>query len=200
MKWIGLTGGIGTGKSTVAELFRALGAPVIDADQISHEVTAPGSQGETKILEVFGDRLPSRTSLDRKALREIVFSDSLALSQLESIVHPLVRARSQELREQLAANGNPYAIYDVPLLFEAGLSQEFDLILVVSCEREVQIKRVTERDGVSRESVEAILQAQIDINIKEQSADIVIFNNGNMHDLEQNIVRVDKQLLGLPSP
>ncbi|MCB0422662.1 MAG: dephospho-CoA kinase [Bdellovibrionales bacterium] len=195
MLWIGLTGGIGTGKSSVASFFRDLGVTVIDADEISRRVTGPGSQGEARILKEFGDRLSSKSVLDRKELRELVFKDRILLKKLEKIVHPLVQSETQRKREAAERAGEPYSIYDVPLLFEAHLEAQFDKIIVVSAPFETQIQRVMDRDKVSRDSVVQTIKSQMDMEKKKKRADFILENSGNLENLRQKVTDIHLVLL-----
>lgn len=177
---LGLTGGIGSGKSTVAEFFAGYGAVLIDADAISRESTAAGGQAIAPIAEAFGANfiLPNG-ALDRAKMREASFSDPAARSRLEAIIHPLV-ARASAKREQEALDNRAQCIvFDIPLLVESrNWRQRVDLVLVVDCIAHVQITRVMARSGLTREEVERIIESQAPRKERLRAADIVIFNAG----------------------
>lgn len=156
---IGLTGGIASGKTTVADLFAARGVPLVDADVSAREVVAPGSSGLAAVVEAFGSEILTTTGeLDRRALRARVFGQPEERRRLESILHPLIR---QHLQDSLQALSGPYALLVAPLLLEGDLSKAVQRVLVVDVPEEVQIARVMSRDGSSREEAEAILRAQM---------------------------------------
>lgn len=190
---IGITGGIGSGKTTVADLFASLGAPVIDADEIAREVVARGQAGFDEIVEKFGSGILSPSGeLDRRLMREHVFSDADKRARLESIVHPRVYA---EMRRRLDALENPYAILVVPLLLETGGSDLVDRVLVVDSPEELQIARTNRRDDTTREAVERILAAQLDRATRLAAADDVIENDASMQDLEARVGALHRSYL-----
>ncbi|KAF1030191.1 MAG: Dephospho-CoA kinase [Burkholderia plantarii] len=172
---IGLTGGIGSGKTTVAGRFGARGATLVDTDQIAHRVSARDGAAMPAIAAQFGESfIAADGSLDRARMRELVFRDDTARKRLEAITHPLIRAETE--REAAAARG-PYVIFVVPLLVESGTWRErVDRILVVDCEVETQIARVMRRNGFSREQVEAIIAKQARREARLMIADDVIVN------------------------
>lgn len=174
---VGLTGGIGSGKSTVADLFAVRGAAIVDTDAIAHELTAPGSAAIDAIRAEFGDGvIRADGALDRDAMRERVFDDPAARQRLEAILHPMIRAESQR---RLAAAEGAYAMLVVPLLVESGgRAGDVDRVLVVDCPTEVQIERVMRRNGLSRERVATILGAQASRAQRLAAADDVIDNGG----------------------
>jgi len=197
---IGLTGGIGSGKSTVAEIFRRLGATIIDTDALSHALTRPGQPGLQAIVEAFGrEILDPQGRLDRARLRRLVFSDENARHRLEALLHPLIR---QEVDHALAAATSPYVILVVPLLAEtAGWRERVDRVLVVDCPEEEQIRRTMARSQLSREEVQAIMAAQASRARRLALADDVIANNGSVADLEQAVRALDaryRRLAGAP--
>lgn len=175
---VGLTGGIGSGKSTVADLFAVRGATVVDTDAIAHELTAPGGAAIEAIRARFGDEvLRPDGGLDRDAMRARAFDDPQARRALESILHPMIRDESE--RRILAATG-PYVLHVVPLLVESGGGAgRFDRVLVVDCPVSVQIERVQRRSGLSAERVESILAAQASREARLAAADDVIDNSGD---------------------
>jgi len=173
---LGLTGGIGAGKSTVADILSGLGATVIDTDQVSRGLTAPGGLAMPAIEQEFGPQAVSEDgSLDRAFMRQLAFSDPHARKRLEAIMHPLIRQQVGNLASQ--ASGL-YLVFDVPLLVEAGRRwiDELDRICVIDCEVETQIQRVVARSGLSREQVEKIIQAQASREQRLAVAHDVILN------------------------
>lgn len=176
----GLTGGIGSGKSTVAARFRARGLPVIDADQLAREVVAPGSEGLEEIVQQFGpDVLDAEGALDRKKLAAIVFEDDTARRKLNAITHPRVAALAAERARQLEAGGEPLACYEVPLLFEGSLAESLRPVVVVSASVEAQVARTVARDGCTEEEARARIRAQMPLSEKAERADYVIDNSGS---------------------
>ena len=195
MKWIGLTGGIGSGKSTVAKMLRELGEPVIDADDLAHEVMACGGTAYSDIVKLFGKGiLNSAHEIDRKKLGNMVFSDKNLLKNLESIVHPRVRELSQKRRRELESRGFARAFYDVPLLFEKNLQNQFDTSVLVYCSESLQKQRIRERNGLNDEEIDRRLSAQIPIDEKRQRADFVIDNSGSLADLKSEVRKILSQL------
>jgi dephospho-CoA kinase len=172
---VGLTGGIGSGKSTVADCFAALGVPVIDTDVIARELTAPGGGALDAIRSAFGDTvMQTDGTLDRTALRRRVFADTAARRQLETILHPLIR---QRVDQTLATLTTPYAVIVIPLLVESGGYRDvLDRVLVVDCPEDLRIARVMARNGLGRDEVMAILAAQASRAERLAVADDVIRN------------------------
>lgn len=179
---IGLTGGIASGKSTVAKMLVEKGAYLIDADQLAREVVEPGRPAWRAIVEWLGESilLPDR-NIDRARLADIVFNDPVMLDRLNKIVHPRVGSRFLALSEQIKAQ-NPEAVvvYDIPLLIEAGMQEMVDLVLLVYLPRESQISRLQQRDGISRSEAEARLNAQKPLEEKKEDADVIIDNSGTI--------------------
>ena len=173
---IGLTGGIGSGKTTVADMFAARGVPVIDTDLIAHQITAPGGVAMPLIESTFGpEYVAADGSLDRAKMRTRVFSDNAAKAQLESITHPLIRAESE--RQRNAAQG-PYHVVVVPLLIEAGeRASKVERILVVDCPVDTQIERVIRRNAFTRDQVLAIIARQATREARLAAADDVVVND-----------------------
>lgn len=196
---IGLTGGIGTGKSTVAKLFQQRGAAVIDADQLAREVVRPGRPALDEIVERFGkDVLTRDGQLDRARLAEVVFNDPDARKDLEQIVHPRVREMLLDQLERLKQQGStPVVIYDVPLLFEAGSSLPMvDKIVVVYAPRDVQKKRLVENRGFDPGEAERRINAQMPTEGKAARADYVIDNSGDLAATEQQVDQLWKEWTG----
>jgi dephospho-CoA kinase len=183
---VGLTGGIGSGKSAVGDLFAARGIAVIDTDAIAHELTAPGGAAMPAIRAKFGDGVAGPDgALDRASMRAIVFADPSARKRLESILHPMIREESER---RLSGADSPYAIYMVPLLVESGNYRErVDRVAVVDCREETQIARVMQRNGMARADVERILAAQASRAERLAAADDVIDNDGALTELAPQI-------------
>jgi dephospho-CoA kinase len=195
---IALTGGIGSGKSTVAGLFACLGVPVIDADVISRQLVEPGTPLLAALQHRFGAQIITGDgALDRRALRKLIFSDAQARADLEALIHPAVRA---ELLRQAAAARGPYALLVIPLLVEAGLEALGQRVLVVDCDPEVQLERVRVRDGVPLEQAQAILAAQTPRAARLAVADDVINNRGNLADLRAQVEALHLRYRALPPP
>lgn len=182
---VGLTGGIGCGKSTVSDIFTALGVPVIDSDVIAHEVVEPGEDGLKQIVEHFGTKVlnPDGT-LNREHLRNTIFDDATARIDLEKILHPLIRKRSNEQLEKL---NSYYAILSIPLLVENGLTNAVDRVLVVDCAEQTQIERICARDGITSDKAEAILAAQCSRNQRLEVADDIIDNEQPLAELKNKV-------------
>lgn len=182
---VGLTGGIASGKSTVADLFSDLGVPVIDTDVLAREVVVPGSAALAEIAAAFGaEMVRADGSLDRRRLREFVFSRPEARRRLEGLLHPLIRA-AMEIRS--AAAGGPYQMLVIPLLFESGLQDRVERVLVVDCPEDVQRARLMARDGETPESVERLLAAQWSRADRLAGADDVIDNGGDLPALKRQV-------------
>jgi dephospho-CoA kinase len=190
---VGLTGGIASGKSTVAKLFAALGVPVIDADELAREVVAPGTELLARLVERFGPAvLAADRALNRRALREVVFADLAARADLEALTHPAIRAA---MEERSRAAGGPYQIFMIPLLLETGDREGFDRVLVVDCDPELQVRRLQARDGSTLEQVRAILGAQASRAVRLKEADDLITNDGELHALTSQVERIHLQYL-----
>ena len=184
---IGLTGGIGSGKSTVAARLAELGAVVIDSDRLAREVVAVGSPGLARVVERFGPSvLAADGSLDRPRLGGLVFSDPAALADLNAIVHPLVRARSDTLSAQAAANGVAAVVHDIPLLVENKLAAGFDTVIVVEAPLELRLRRLAGR-GLDEETARARMAAQASDEQRRAVADIVLDNSGSVAELTAQV-------------
>ncbi|CAN7501704.1 dephospho-CoA kinase [Caballeronia sp. LjRoot34] len=197
---IGLTGGIGSGKTTVADMFAARGVPVIDTDLIAHQITAPGGVAMPLIESTFGpEYVAADGSLDRAKMRTRVFSDNAAKAQLESITHPLIRAESQ--RQRNAAQG-AYHIVVVPLLIEAGeRASKVERILVVDCPVDTQIERVIRRNGFTRDQVLAIIARQAAREARLAAADDVVVNDAaaTLETLQREVDALHVRYLAMAS-
>lgn len=184
MKWVGLTGGIATGKSTIARLFESRDYPVIDADQISHDITRLGEAGYLQILSQFGpDILMENQQLDRKKLGSFVFTDERKRMQLENILHPLIQKKVTQLRQERENDGERYCFYDVPLLFEKKLQKQFDFIVTAWCPPEQQLVRLQERNRLTVEEAKARIAAQYPMADKVGGSNFCIDNSGTESDL-----------------
>ncbi|MEV0344228.1 dephospho-CoA kinase [Nonomuraea sp. NPDC050680] len=191
---IGLTGGIGSGKSEVSKRLAARGAVVIDADKIAREVVEPGTPGLARVVAVFGDEvLHPDGSLDREKLGAIVFADSDKLATLNGIVHPLVGERVADLQRQTADDA--IMVYDVPLLAENRLAPMYDVVIVVDAADEVRIARLAEHRGMPEHDAKARIAAQATRQDRLAIADIVIDNEGDLDDLETRVAQVWHDLL-----
>lgn len=199
MKVIGLTGGIATGVTTVAQMFGELGAVVIEADQVAREVVAPQTEAYKKIVETFGKKVVGRDgTVDRKKLAEIVFRDTVSRRRLNAITHPEIRRRIQEEVEGLrSTNPDAIVVIDIPLLLDTTGPEAFDLegVAVVSARREQQIERLKRRDKLSQEAAEQRLAAQRPAVEKETEADWVIDNSGTAEDTRRQVELLWQELL-----
>lgn len=200
MVWIGLTGSMGSGKSTAAKVLRSMGFPVLDADQIVHELLAPGGPVEKEILSTFGPGVQGPDgNLDRRALGQLVFSNSEHLARLEALLHPKVRGEVAKKKSQLWAQGVGHAFYDVPLLFEKKMEDQFDYIVVVSADPDLRRKRIKDRMKLSDSEIDARMTWQIPPNIKEAAATAVIYNNAGEAELLSEIHGMLRRL-NIPLP
>jgi dephospho-CoA kinase len=184
---IALTGGIATGKSRARSLFEHLGVPTIDSDVLAREAVAPGTAGLAAVSERFGpDVLQPDGSLDRDNLAKIVFADPESRRALESIIHPYVRRRTDEWFARLDAARHPYAIADIPLLYEVERDQDFDAVIVVACDPDTQLRRLLER-GMTASDARQRIAAQSPLDDKIARADHVIRTNGGFEETDRQI-------------
>ena len=193
---VGLTGGIGSGKTTVSELFAKLGAGVVDTDEIAHALTGPGQAAVGEISRRFGPQYATADgALDRTRMRKLAFEDARAKKDLESILHPLIR---REAARRLANSTAPYAILVVPLLFEAGAYQTLvRRVLVVDSDQETRIERVRRRSSLSREEILAIMAAQVGQAEQVRRADDVIRNDGDFAALAAQVAVLHRKYVDL---
>ena len=195
---IGLTGGIATGKSTVAAMLGERGAAIVDADRVAREVVEPGQPALREIVNRFGPGILNEDgTLNRKKLGEIVFSDPARRKELEAITHPAIRERMREMIEALQAEDpDRLIVADIPLLFEGGHQRNYACVLLVYVLREIQKLRLMQRDGLTEEEAEQRLAAQMDIEEKKRLADYVIDNSGTREEtarqVEQFLQSLDK--------
>ena len=183
---VGLTGGIGSGKSSAADEFARLGAAVVDTDLIAHRLTGPGGAALPAIQRLFGEGFVLASgAMDRKRMRERVFADAAARKSLEGVLHPMIRDESER---QIAAAGGPYVVHVVPLLVESGdYRRRVDRVLVVDCPEATQIARVRERSGLSADEAQAIVRSQASRAERLAAADDVIDNGGTLEDLHKQV-------------
>lgn len=194
---VGLTGGIASGKSAVANAFAELGAAIIDTDMLARDVTAAGSEGLQAIIQDFGQEyVDASGQLDRAKLRRHVFTSPAARKRLEAILHPLVLA---QLHDQLAKLEAPYVIIVVPLLVETGMQRDMDRVLVVDCPQALQIKRLRERDGETEDGARAILATQADRNTRLAAADDIITNDSDLEALQPAVQQLHERYLHMAS-
>jgi dephospho-CoA kinase len=190
---IGLTGGIASGKSTVAQQFAELGVPVIDADAAARAVVAPGTPGLAAVLNRFGSSVVAANGeLDRRALRELIFREPGSRRDLEAILHPLIRADMEQNAERAVG---PYVVMAIPLLVESGSSARVDRILVVDVDETVQLQRVMARDGGTEEEARAILASQASRTARLAAADDVLLNTGTIPDLRRAVDELHERYL-----
>ncbi len=195
MRIVGLTGGIGSGKSTVSALFEKLGVPVIDADLVARQVVEPGQPALAEIEAAFGPGvIDAAGRLDRAALRRIVFGDDEARQRLEAILHPRILA---EMKRRAGALDAPYLIFAIPLLIEAGQQGEVDRVLVVDASDAIRRHRVMERDGLSEAEVAAVMAAQASREARLAAADDVIVNEGDAENLARAVADLHRRYLEL---
>jgi dephospho-CoA kinase len=192
---VGLTGGIASGKSTVARLLAARGVPVLDADEVARDVVAPGTEGLAEVVAAFGPQvLGPDGALDRKRLGERVFADAEARARLGAIVHPRIAVESRRRLAALAERGAPYVVYEAALLVENGAYRMFPVLVVVCAPEHARIQRIMERDGLGEAEARARLRAQLDDAEKRAVADFVVDNDGSRADLEAKVVKLDEAL------
>jgi dephospho-CoA kinase len=192
---VGLTGGIGSGKTTVANGFHALGIPVIDADKLARELVEPGQSALDEIISTFGTEvITAEGRLDRNYMRQRIFADPGQKAQLEAILHPKIRER---IRALLANIRTPYCIVVIPLLLETRQTDLVDRILVVDSPQKEQLKRVAERDGLSDNAIMAIISSQTDRNTRLAAADDIIVNDRGMSELTGHIQKLHRRYMGI---
>src|SRR5229473_1873574 len=194
VKLVGLTGGVGSGKSTVAEMMRELGAQVVDADEATHAVYEPGSPGFDAVVREFGAEFVEGGRIDRSRLGELVFHDDDARRRLNSIVHPLVRDWLAQRTAEAAERGAEVVVQDVPLLFENGLERLFSTVVLVYAPEEVQVERLVSGRGYTPERARAMIAAQMPIENKRGLAHHVINNSGTREDTLAQVKAVWNEL------
>ncbi len=194
---IGLTGGIGSGKTAVSDLLGELGAGVIDTDLISHQITAPDGKAIPLIAKAFGaDFIDAQGALIRPKMRAVVFKDPGARKVLEQITHPLIQEETSKQAFELAKSGVPYLVFVVPLLIESGSWVKLiDYLIVVDCPEETQIQRMMHRNNMTRSDAENVLKAQTSRNDRLTVANAVIENQGSLDELKSEVLSLHQQLL-----
>lgn len=188
---IGLTGSIASGKSTVSNMLKELGLPIVDADQVARQVVEPGTETLKEIAEAFGeDILTEKGELNRPKLGAIVFNDEEKRKMLNNIIHPAIRREMLRQRDELVANGEKTVIMDIPLLFESKLQHFVDKIIVVTVTEDVQLNRLMERNQFSEEEAMSRIRSQLPLSVKEKGADAVINNNGSMEETKKQLLEI----------
>jgi dephospho-CoA kinase len=188
VKLVGLTGGIASGKSTVAKILKDLGAAIVDADALSREVVSPGHDGWNEIVDTFGrEVLQTDQTLDRQKLRTLIFNNPQARKKLEAIIHPRVRALAETRIREHGAAGIAIVVYEVPLLFEGNLQQWLRPVILVACDVNIQRQRLQQRDGLDAAAAQKHIDAQMSLEEKRKLADYVIENDGSLADLETQV-------------
>jgi dephospho-CoA kinase len=194
---VALTGGIATGKSYVRARFEARGIPTIDADTLARDAVAPGTTGLDQVIRRFGMVMrDAHGALDRKRLAAVVFSDPVARRDLEAIVHPFVREATDKWYAALDPARHPFAVGDIPLLFEVGRDGEFDAVVVAACEPKTELMRLMARDAISEEDARLRIAAQLPIEEKVGKADYVIRTDGSFAETDRQVDEVIAQLRG----
>ncbi|AIY05084.1 dephospho-CoA kinase [Planococcus sp. PAMC 21323] len=188
---IGLTGSIASGKSTVSEMLKNEGYPIIDADLVARLVVEPGTETLEQIRQAFGSEVISVDgTMNRAKVGEIIFNDPVSRKTLNDIIHPAIRQEMLKQRYELLEQGFKTIIMDIPLLFESRLQYLVDKILVVSVTEENQLKRLVERNGFTEKEARARINSQLPMSVKEDGADAVIYNNGSLEETSQQLMRI----------
>jgi dephospho-CoA kinase len=191
VKLVGLTGGIASGKSTVAKILEHLGAAIVNADVLAREVVEPDQEAWKDIVARFGpDVLKPDQTLDRQKLRTVIFNDPDARKELEAIIHPRVRALAEQRIREHGAAGFAIVVYEVPLLFEAKIHEWLRPVILVACDIDTQRRRLEQRDQIDTAAAQKIIDAQMSLAEKRRLADYVIENNGSLSDLERQVREV----------
>tara|TARA_B100001057_G_scaffold278631_1_gene278883 strand:+ start:43 stop:636 length:594 start_codon:yes stop_codon:yes gene_type:complete len=191
---IGLTGGIGSGKSAAAEYFTELGIDVIDADEVSKNILIKNENAKKAVTKRFGEKYIKNNQIDREALREDIFQDEAKRKNLESIIHPIVR---DEIGKFLVNSKSIYKIVMVPLIIETNSVEFYDKIIVVDCETNLQIERAASRDNQSKENIINIMKNQATREERLKIASFVIENNSNLDDLRNSVIKTHQKILGI---
>ena len=191
---IGLTGGIGSGKSAAAEYFTELGIDVIDADEVSKNILIKNENAKKAVTERFGEKYIKNNQIDREALREDIFQDEAKRKNLELIIHPIVR---DEIGKFLVNSKSIYKIVMVPLIIETNSVEFYDKIIVVDCETNLQIERASSRDNQSKENIINIMKNQATREERLKIASFVIENNSNLDDLRNSVIKTHQKILGI---
>lgn len=188
---IGLTGGIASGKSTVANMLRKLQFPIVDADEVARQVVEPGKPALKEIIAAFGDDIVQENGeMNRQKLGNIIFNDEEKRRTLNGIIHPAIRQEMMRQREEWLHNGAETVIMDIPLLFEGNQKHTVDRILVVTVDEAIQLERLMNRNGFTEEEARARISSQLPLSEKVEGADGVIFNNGTIENTEQQLEKI----------
>lgn len=188
---IGLTGSIASGKSTVSQMLKELGYPVVDADLVARQVVEPGTDTLNSIEQAFGaEVIRADGSMDREKVGTIIFNDPASRKKLNDIIHPAIRREMLRQRQAFLDEGYETVIMDIPLLFESKLQHMVDKILVVSVSEQEQLKRLMERNGLAEQEAKARIASQLPISVKEQGADEVLDNNGSLDHTKGQLMRI----------
>jgi dephospho-CoA kinase len=196
LKLIGLTGGVGSGKSTVAAMLRDLGAAVVDADEAAHAVYEPGTSGFEAVIREFGAGYVHNGRIDRGQLGELVFHDDEARRRLNSIVHPLVRGWMAERTGEAVERGAAAVVQDVPLLYESGLQGLYEVVMVVYAPEEMQVRRLVDGRGFTEARARAMIASQMSIDEKRKLAHHVIDNSGTREETRSQVERIWQEVAG----
>ncbi len=193
---IGLTGSIACGKSTVSNMFKELGAYIIDSDEIAHDALKKTEMPYKQVLEIFGDSiLDEQGNIDRKKLGKIVLNDKSKLAILESIIHPYINEKRQEIENAiLKENKNAIIVYDVPLLFEKQLEKNFDKVIVVYANKNVQIERLMKRQNLTYDEALKLINLQMDVEEKKKRAGFVIDNSYSLEETKKQVLEIFEKL------
>ncbi|WP_211653869.1 dephospho-CoA kinase [Planococcus alpniumensis] len=188
---IGLTGSIASGKSTVSQMLKELGYPVVDADLVARQVVEPGTETLNSIAQAFGPEvILANGSMDRERVGKIIFNDPTSRKKLNDIIHPAIRREMLRQRQAFLDEGYETVIMDIPLLFESKLQRMVDKILVVSVSEQQQLKRLMERNGLAEQEAKARIASQLPFSVKEQGADEVLDNNGSVDNTKRQLMRI----------
>jgi dephospho-CoA kinase len=195
MMVFGLTGGVATGKSTVAKLLKALGVPVLDADSLAHKAINAGNEAYTRLITAFGEGiLLADGKIDRRKLRGLLIGDPKAKEEIEAIVHPEVMRQSAKKIQDFQEKGAKWTLFEVPLLFESGLEKGLSPTIVVYCPSSLQLERLLSRDKMGKDEAIRFIGMQWDIETKRRLADYVIDNQGSLEDLKKQTLSLHKEL------
>jgi len=191
---VGLTGGIGSGKSAAAKFFIELGIDVIDADEVSKNILLENKKAKEDFIAEFGSRYIKNNKIDRKLLRKEIFKDKTKKKILESIIHPAVR---DEISKFIINSDSIYKIVMVPLIVETNSEEFYDKIIVIDCETKLQLERASDRDNQSKENIADIMQNQASRKERLEIADFVILNNSDLENLRGSVIKIHQKLLGI---
>lgn len=195
MKRIGLTGGIGSGKSTVAKILAEQGFPIIDADKIAREIVEPGQPALAELALKFGDGIINEDgSLNRQALANIAFADEESRQALNDITHPRINARTEELFAEAEADGKDAAVWDMPLLIDQGYQDRVDTVIVVDVDAETRVQRLVEHRGLDEDDARRRIASQIDDATRREAAHHIVDNNGELEALEPQVLEIVEKI------